>query len=821
MVESLPEVQVKEAVALPVVDGIEFGPLHSVCADSSGALYLSDEINHRVCSIDSAGKLQWVIGGLDGKAQLLRYPKGIDSGWIKQAGVCLPCLAICDSWNRRIRIVDTKGTLIGTWDQIGGREPAEPCDVRFIEQAEPGMGAPEAVWLVLDRGRHQLSALDPGGAVLFHIGRPLGQKNFPAYRERVMMDTCRAILNGKRDSFPRLDATFLPTRIMGQKASGIYVYEALGNLLKVVRLGCLVPMILKAPGQAEWFEVGDGRVLAWEAGRGFMHRYSFSTAQWQEIPISGRPIPFHGKTDRFWLQSQERLELIAWPFVEDSNTAVDAESPLSIPRKDFEAGVVAWKRSNEYSEFRRIVTDLVDTLNQHPIGRPRSWIDPGISADSLGPQVQGMNRALRGFQESVSNRKSILSSLPFQTLLYLYLANDSDADTDPALKPTPPGCPVSDMDGLFWALQGILDDVEISTLLVMSKIESEPGLRTLLSEMYEVRNNLTSISGSLFLVAMISALLEASRAEGSAPPPSSWLRTPAFIRRVETGSCKSRFLQEVDRIQILHPETNVSTEPYGLAQTSDGHLFVTFDSGAYIYHLGPTGKRIETIEVPAFPEAGNGIFLRGIAVDPRDRIWVVLPPGILCIYRYQKDGTVASEKPQAVRCPFLWPSAICAAGNAGMFVADMGHCRVVKVTESGITGILYDRAGKQSGELGHPVGLCVDAANPEEGIWVVDYRNHRLQKVSFDGHVIAEAAGPGFSPGTLIHPYCIAAFPDGTLAVSQRFWMRNIVLFSPDGAEMDRVNVDYSPSGLLVRDDSLIVAALDQSHLRVYRRRMN
>lgn len=76
MVDESTGVQLLRTIALPVVDGIDFGPLHTFLEDKAGNLYLSDEVNNRVCSIDPAGKLRWQLGGRGSGPRQLHYPKG-------------------------------------------------------------------------------------------------------------------------------------------------------------------------------------------------------------------------------------------------------------------------------------------------------------------------------------------------------------------------------------------------------------------------------------------------------------------------------------------------------------------------------------------------------------------------------------------------------------------------------------------------------------------------------------------------------------------------------------------------------------------------
>ena len=60
-------------------------------------------------------------------------------------------------------------------------------------------------------------------------------------------------------------------------------------------------------------------------------------------------------------------------------------------------------------------------------------------------------------------------------------------------------------------------------------------------------------------------------------------------------------------------------------------------------------------------------------------------------------------------------------------------------------------------------------------------------------------------------------FPDGVLVIAQE-WFPELKLFSGGGAEMDQLPLDYSPGGMLVHQDRLLVSQSDGDSIRIYER---
>ena len=155
------------------------------------------------------------------------------------------------------------------------------------------------------------------------------------------------------------------------------------------------------------------------------------------------------------------------------------------------------------------------------------------------------------------------------------------------------------------------------------------------------------------------------------------------------------------------------TFPYGVAVDASGNLFIV-DSGNYVIRkvTAATGK-ISTV-------AGNGDF------------------------GYTGDGTAATAAG-------IGPSAIALDASGNFYIADMSNNRIRKVTVA--TGIISTVAGNDneaySGDggaatvasLDTPQGVALDSSG---NVFIADYFNLRIRKVTVATGIISTVAGTGF-----------------------------------------------------------------------------
>jgi DNA-binding beta-propeller fold protein YncE len=82
--------------------------------------------------------------------------------------------------------------------------------------------------------------------------------------------------------------------------------------------------------------------------------------------------------------------------------------------------------------------------------------------------------------------------------------------------------------------------------------------------------------------------------------------------------------------------------------------------------------------------------------------------------------------------------AVDAAGN--VFVADTGNHRIQKLSPEGQVLALWGSEGPAPGQFSSPMGLAIDA---DGNLLVADAGNHRIQQFSADGEPLAQWGSEG------------------------------------------------------------------------------
>lgn len=243
--------------------------MHSIVNDSAGNVYYSDELGHAVVSLDAGGGLRWTVSD-GGKPGHFRYPRGLAIGRIVHDGKTVESLAVCDAWNRRVRMLALDGSPICMWTGAGDDSFLEVVDIRYV--------AEDGTWLVLDRGRHCLYAMTEDGRVSGRTGR----------------------------CFPREapDSLFYPDRLIGQSES-IYVREPRSGRLKLVAWPHLIPVPIRSGDVLEWIAADSSTLLGWQRDSGELCRFDRAGGIWKKVNIEGTPIPSDSPAPHFWLQGGE------------------------------------------------------------------------------------------------------------------------------------------------------------------------------------------------------------------------------------------------------------------------------------------------------------------------------------------------------------------------------------------------------------------------------------------------------------------------------------------------------------------------------------
>ena len=117
-----------------------------------------------------------------------------------------------------------------------------------------------------------------------------------------------------------------------------------------------------------------------------------------------------------------------------------------------------------------------------------------------------------------------------------------------------------------------------------------------------------------------------------------------------------------------------------------------------------------------------------------------------------------------------------AIGNEGyVYVTDFGNKRVQKLTSTGEYILEWGKSGKQAGEFHYPSGIAVS----NNVVFVVDRDLHRVQKFTTDGEFITLWGGKGKSNEQLLFPNGIAVYNQTVYVVDTG--NQRIQVFSLDG----------------------------------------
>ncbi len=126
---------------------------------------------------------------------------------------------------------------------------------------------------------------------------------------------------------------------------------------------------------------------------------------------------------------------------------------------------------------------------------------------------------------------------------------------------------------------------------------------------------------------------------------------------------------------------------------------------------------------------------------------------------------------------FNGPSGIAIDQQDILYIVDSRNHRVQKFTKDGEFLSTWGSFGSAEGQFNSPWGLTVDQ---EGNVYVADHKNHRVQKFTPDGTFVTQFGRYGTGKGQLNRPTDVAVDPEGDVYVCD--WANHRVqVFGPDG----------------------------------------
>jgi hypothetical protein len=271
-------------------------------------------------------------------------------------------------------------------------------------------------------------------------------------------------------------------------------------------------------------------------------------------------------------------------------------------------------------------------------------------------------------------------------------------------------------------------------------------------------------------------------------------------------------LRELDRIFLGSPGIASPVRPAALTHFQNQHLLVTLEGANQIMHLDAEGKVVGPLNI-------EHKFRRpfGIAVDAVSRLWISEPlTNSVSIVDLSRNKCSAADELYSLEKKLQFPFGIQKAPDGSIFLSDMKNHRILVFTADGDVHPFGNGEGTEPGKFRHPASCCFTDA--EDFVWVVDLRNHRLQKLDMNGVFLKQIGGPGFGRGGLIMPEFSAIFNDGVILANQWSCVKALKVFSPNGDELDSFCLEYVPRGMLIHENRLLVCSNLGDHIHVYER---
>jgi hypothetical protein len=249
----------------------------------------------------------------------------------------------------------------------------------------------------------------------------------------------------------------------------------------------------------------------------------------------------------------------------------------------------------------------------------------------------------------------------------------------------------------------------------------------------------------------------------------------------------------------------------------DGFYYVGFFNSGSIARLDREARFVELLFGPG-ASRGSLKSPLDLAIDSSGRLWISEYNGHrLSIYN-PLTSTHSTIEGLDSETTLQFPVGICRGPEDSILIADSGNDRIVSACLPDSIKAFAGHTGTGPLQFRHPLSICENNSPTHNGFWIADERNHRIQQLDITGQFRAQIGRCGPLLGGLIMPQRIAQFSDGVLLIAQNHVDQCLKLFYENGEELNRLLLNYSPSGIRIHNDILYVTDPDRRSIRMYSR---
>jgi DNA-binding beta-propeller fold protein YncE len=265
-------------------------------------------------------------------------------------------------------------------------------------------------------------------------------------------------------------------------------------------------------------------------------------------------------------------------------------------------------------------------------------------------------------------------------------------------------------------------------------------------------------------------------------------------------------LKRVWRFITGPPEPDHMRNPYGVAASTDGELFVTDAAGGTLHVFDVRKRAYRRLEVDA--QSLVGVATRG------DRIYLsdAVGAAVICIDRRGRRLWKTS------RGAFQRPTGIVATATR-LYVVDTLAGHVAELGDLGNVIAEIGTRGTGNAQFNYPTTIT---AGRDGTIYVTDTLNFRVQAIAANGRFLRTFGRLGDGSGDFNRPKGVASDSDGNVHVVEG--LNDVVqVFSPEGRFLLAYGESgtgpgqlWLPTGITIADDKVYVADTANRRVQVY-----